>query len=125
MVYRGDSKDAKIVRKWLDSLPVDIKKIGYFDFDPAGLGMAIDYGLDAILIPDPLDNELVKGINSKPEVHVEQLMYRPDLGEQLPGSCRETWKWMVAEGRKCAVTQERLTVLGWQLRLLPVFDGVL
>lgn len=120
MVYRGHASEAEAVRGWLNSLPSEVRKVGYFDFDPAGLGMAIDYGVDAILIPDPLDDELVRGINNKPEAHTEQLLRRSDLGEQLPETCREIWEWMIAEGRKCAVTQERLTVLEWSLALLPI-----
>ena len=122
MVYRGHTSEAGAVRGWLNNLPPEIKKIGYFDFDPAGLGMAIDYGVDAILIPDPLNDELVNGINNKPEAYIEQLLRRPDLGKQLPKSCREAWEWMTTEGRRCAVTQERLTVLEWSLRLLPISD---
>ncbi|MDX2503907.1 MAG: hypothetical protein QNL62_05465 [Gammaproteobacteria bacterium] len=122
MVYRGHGADGRTVRQWVKQLPCTIKKIGYFDFDPAGLGMAIDYEMDAILIPDPLDNQLIKGINNKPESHVEQLMHRPGLGEQLPESCHEVWKWMTSEGRKCAVTQERMTEMDRPLRLLSIID---
>ena len=118
MVYRGHATEARAVRGWLDSLPSSVKKTGYFDFDPAGLGMAIDYDLHAILIPEPLDDELLLGRNNKPEAHIEQLNQRPCLGDQLPNSCRETWDWMTSNGRKCAVTQERLMVLRWPLRVL-------
>jgi hypothetical protein len=122
MVYRGHDSEAEAVSLWLKSLPLEVKKVGYFDFDPSGLGMAIDYGVDAILIPDLLDDELVKGINNKQETHVEQLLHRPNLGSQLPKSCYEIWKWMTTENRKCAITQERLTVLGKHLRLLNITD---
>ena len=122
MVYRGHDSEAEAVSLWLKSLPLEVKKVGYFDFDPSGLGMAIDYGVDAILIPVLLDDELVKGINNKQETHVEQLLHRPNLGSQLPKSCYEIWKWMTTENRKCAITQERLTVLGKHLRLLNITD---
>lgn len=120
MVYRGHGGDADTVRRWLNGLPDTVKKVGYFDFDPAGLGMAIDYGVDTILIPDSLNDHLVEGINNKPETHVEQLARRPDLGDQLPNSCQETWAWMTAEGRKSAVTQERITSMNWLLRELSM-----
>lgn len=120
MVYRGHSSEAKAVRGWLDSLPPSVQKIGYFDFDPAGLGMAIDYGLHATLIPDPLNEELVQGTNNKKELHVQQLIKRPCIGSQLPDSCGETWDWMTLNGRKCAVTQEKLMVLEWPLRVLDL-----
>ena len=122
MVYRGHDSEAEAVSLWLKSLPSEVKKVGYFDFDPSGLGMAIDYGVDAILIPDLLDDELVKGINNKQETHVDQLLHRPNLGSQLPKNCYEVWKWMTTENRKCAITQERLTVLGKHLRLLNITD---
>lgn len=118
MVYRGHTGDAETVREWLGSLPVGVMKVGYFDFDPAGLGMAVDYGVDAILIPNPLDDNLIQGINNKPESHLEQLAHRPDLDKKLPESYRRIWNWMTANGRKCAVTQERLMVLTWPLRIL-------
>jgi len=122
MVYRGHDSAVRTVRDWLERLPSRVKKVGYFDFDPSGFGMAVDYGVDAILIPDPLDDELVKGISNKQETHDEQLLNRPKLGEQLPKACYEVWNWMTAENRKCAITQERLTVLGKSLRLLDTSD---
>lgn len=118
VVYRGHAKEAATVRSWLDGLPPSVRKIGFFDFDPAGLGIAIDYAMENILIPDPLDDELVRGSNNKPDAHVEQLMRRPDLRKQLPESCHTVWDWMMSDQRKCAVTQERLMILGWPLRVL-------
>lgn len=118
VVYRGHAKEAATVRFWLDSLPSSIRKIGFFDFDPAGFGIAIDYEMENILIPDPLDDELVRGANNKPGAHVEQLVQRSDLRKQLPESCHTVWDWMISGQRKCAVTQERLMVLGWPLRVL-------
>jgi hypothetical protein len=123
MVYRGHDSQSKTVRQWLRQLPATVQKIGYFDFDPAGLGMAIDYQMDAILIPDPINDQLIKGINNKPEAHDNQLVKRPDLGQQLPETCHDMWQWMIGKGRKCAVTQERLTVLDWSLRLLDFSQG--
>ena len=120
VVYRGHGSEAGVVRAWLSNLPADIRKIGCFDFDPAGLGIAVDYNMDAILIPDPLNDELIKGINNKPETHAKQLLNRPNLHEQLPGSCRWILNWMTSDGRQCAVTQERLMVLGWPLRILEL-----
>ena len=120
IVYRGHGELASTVRAWLASLNTDIKKIGYFDFDPAGLGIAVDYNMEAILIPDPINDELTNGINNKPEIHVRQLLKRSDLYDQLPDSCRWVLNWMTSEGRKCAVTQERLMVLNWPLRILEL-----
>lgn len=121
MVYRGHGAESmRSVREWIDELPTTIKKVGYFDFDPAGMGLAIDYGMDAILIPTPLDERLIEGINNKPESYDEQIARRPDLGNQLPASCREVWVWMTGNNRRCAVTQERLVVLDWSLRQLSL-----
>lgn len=123
VVYRGHGSEAEAARAWLYNLPADIRKIGYFDFDPAGLGIAVDYNMDAILIPDPINDELIKGINNKPGTHTKQLSNRPNLHEQLPKSCRWVLYWMTSEGRKCAVTQERLMVLRWPLRLLALSNN--
>ena len=120
IVYRGHGELASTVRAWLSSLNADIKKIGYFDFDPAGLGIAVDYNMDAILIPDPINDKLIKGINNKPESHANQLLKRPNLREQLPKSCHWVLNWMTSGRRQCAVTQERLMVLGWQLKILEL-----
>ena len=120
VVYRGHGSEAGAVRAWLSNLPADIRKIGCFDFDPAGLGIAVDYSMDAILIPDPLNDDLIEGINNKPETHAKQLLNRPNLYDQLPKSCHWVLSWMTSEGRKCAVTQERLMVLGWPLRILEL-----
>ena len=122
MVYRGHGGTASTVRTWASNLSPDIRKIGYFDFDPSGLGIAIDYNMDAILIPDPLDDSLTEGINNKPDIHDKQLMNRPDLREQLPASCRQVFDWMTSDNRKCAVTQERLMVIGRPLRILELND---
>lgn len=119
MIYRGNgSNETKTVRKWIEHLPPTIMKIGYLDFDPAGIGIAIDYKMDAILIPASLSDPLLDGFNNKPECYETQMSARPRLGEQLPDSLKETWAWMTAENRKCAVTQERLSVLKWPLRVL-------
>lgn len=119
MVYRGHNpEEVKSVRGWLQSLPETISKIGYFDFDPAGLGMAIDYNMDAILIPDKIDDLLANPINNKPNCFADQLRQRPSLGDQIPRSCRTLWSWMSETGRHCAVTQERLTIMNWNLNLL-------
>lgn len=120
IVYRGHGELASTVRAWLAGLNADIRKIGCFDFDPAGLGIAVDYGMDAILIPDPVNDELIKGINNKPGIHSKQLLNRPNLHEHLPKSCHWVFNWMTSEGRRCAVTQERLMVLGWEMRILEL-----
>ena len=122
MVYRGHGAAEKTVLRWLGQLPPTIRKVGYFDFDPAGFGMAVDYRMNSILIPDPLNDALVEGINNKPDSHIEQLLRRPGLAEQLPPSCAAVWAWMTSKNRKCAVTQERLSVMNWALRLLPLLS---
>ena len=118
MVYRGHSSDVKVVSEWLDALPSTIRRVGYFDFDPAGIGMAIDYKVDALLIPTVLDESLVAGFMNKPESFSEQMARRPALGGQLPAALRDVWQWMVSH--RCAVTQESLTVSNRSLRLLPM-----
>ncbi|MEN8177782.1 MAG: hypothetical protein ABFS39_04100 [Pseudomonadota bacterium] len=121
MVYRGHGTErTKTVRHWIKQLPSTVKKVGYFDFDPAGMGIAVDYEMDAILIPNPLDERLIEGINNKPESYDKQMAHRPGLGKQLPASCREVWLWMTGNNRKCAVTQERLLVMEWSLRQLSL-----
>ena len=117
IVYRGHGSEAEATRTWLYNLPADIKKIGYLILIlPAWNSCRLQYGCHTN--PRSLNDELIEGTNNKPETHGKQLTNRPNLAEQLPESCRSVWAWMTSEGKKCAVTQERLMVLGWPLRLL-------
>lgn len=120
MVYRGNGTESEACASWLRSLPDTVNKIGYFDLDPAGLGIAVDYDVDAILIPDTLDESLLEGKNNKPDEFDRQITHRPDLPSQLPPALVDLWEWMSTNNRKCAITQERIMVLGSKLKLLPI-----
>jgi hypothetical protein len=120
MVYRGHGNDARSVINWLRQLPTHVQKFGYFDFDPSGLGMAVDYSLDGILVPDPLEENLLDGINNKPDTFDSQMRNRPNLREHLPQEYLDIYEWMTCRERKCAITQERITQLQWNLRLLKI-----
>jgi hypothetical protein len=115
MVYRGHDHESRTVRLWLDELTPKVKKIGYFDFDPAGIAMALDIHLDSILIPDDLSDDLVAEHYNKPQMFLKQRAQRPDLDQKIPQSMRSIWEWMTEDGRQCAVTQESLTVRNWPL----------
>ncbi len=120
MVYRGHDVSSKAVRAWLTTLPEHIMKIGYFDFDPAGLGIAHDYGVDALLVPDPINDDLISGNRNKPEEFVKQINQRPDLESELPASLSSLYRWMRKENRQCAVTQEKLTAIEWSLKIVKI-----
>lgn len=120
MVYRGHGAESEACASWLRSLPANVRKIGYFDLDPAGLGIAVDYDVDAILIPDLLDDSLLEGKNNKPDEFDKQIANRPELPRQLPPALTNLWEWMSADNRRCAITQERIMVLGSKLRLLSI-----
>lgn len=117
MVYRGHDNEAQHVSRFLKSLPSSVLKIGFFDFDPAGIGMAVDYDCDAILIPDQLTDDLIVGINNKPDTFVDQMRKRPDLESIIPDTLLDLWSWMTSADRKCAITQERLLSNKQQLKL--------
>jgi hypothetical protein len=120
MVYRGHGTESEACAMWLRSLPDNVRKIGYFDLDPAGLGIAVDYDIDAILIPDLLHESLLEGKNNKPDEFDKQMANRPELPLQLPPALADLWEWMSADNRRCAITQERIMVLGSQLRLISI-----
>lgn len=110
MLYRGHGEESAAGSKWISGLPDNILKVGFFDFDPAGIGMSLDYGLDAVIIPATLSEELIAGKNNKPEDYDKQMARRRDLGLSIPDSLREAWDWMTDGTRKCAVTQEIMMV---------------
>jgi hypothetical protein len=117
MVYRGHDQEGRVVRDWYAGLPPGVTRVGYFDLDPAGLGLAMKLGAEAILVPSELDPCLLTAPGNKPETHLAQMEARPGLRDQLPSGWRALFDWMRAN--RCAVTQERLTVTGRALRLLP------
>jgi hypothetical protein len=125
-VYRGHDSSAATVLQWLKSLPGEVKKIGFFDFDPAGFGMAVDTQMDALIIPGclskGLSKELIKGKNNKLSEFTKQRAKRPNLEEQLPEGWKEAWQWM--ENNQAAITQERLLVLEWPLELVFSFQSM-
>ena len=120
VVYRGHGSEVKYVKNWIDSLEDSVVKIGFFDFDPAGIGMALDYNVDYILVPDQLNSDLVSGKNNKPEHFDSQIVKRSNLENELPESLKEIWKWMSQSDIKCAITQEKMLALNLTLRLLDI-----
>jgi hypothetical protein len=120
MVYRGHSRDGRAVKDWLEELPPHITQIGFFDFDPAGLDLSAGYRLHGILIPDQRDNLPLSSSANKPDAHVAQMAAQPTLFERLSSPIRGLLRWMTAEHRRCAVTQEWLLANQWPLALLPL-----
>ena len=52
-VYRGHGDNARMVRQWLRGLPKSVERLGYFDWDPAGITMGVEGRLlDGLLVPD-------------------------------------------------------------------------
>lgn len=118
MVYRGHDANATVVKRWIKSISSNITAIGYFDFDPAGLGLAIDYQVNGILIPDPLDDEFFEQSKNKTDLYHDQLLQRPNIDSQLPENLMKVWQYMT--DRKCAVTQERITAMKWGLKTVAL-----
>ncbi len=117
MIYRGHGENTRLLMDWLKALPSTVYKVGYLDFDPAGLGIAVDFELDAILVPDPIDQELVKGhTHNKPKVYHDQCRQRSNLMSQLSENWRPILSWM--NDHEAAVTQESIQARGYSLVLL-------
>ncbi len=116
VVYRGHDAESRYVKEFLNKLPDDISKIGFFDFDPAGIGMAIDYKVDAILIPEILDKNILK--RNKKDCFEAQINRRPNLEKEIPVRWLKTWKWLTNKENKCAITQENMLANKIKLKLL-------
>jgi len=123
MVYRGHGSETATVRQWLNCLPAETGLVGYFDFDPAGLALAVDYGVDAILVPQPFPDVRGASPGNKPEAYRVQIEHRPNLLDELPEGWKSILAWMMADQRECAVTQERITVDGRTLQLVDAQTG--
>ncbi|ROQ20160.1 hypothetical protein EDC38_0758 [Marinimicrobium koreense] len=76
-IYRGHNESAFRVNAWLASLPSSVERIGFFDFDPAGVQMGFSHpALDAVIVPDlselsSLELEELKR-HCKDEVFIQQ-----------------------------------------------------
>jgi len=115
-IYRGHDAEARYVKEFIASLPAHIKTIGFYDFDPAGIGMAYDNSVDAILIPAKLDSALLQ--HRKIDAFQDQIQKRPDLSNQLPENWQSIWEWMVDKKHQCALTQEHILINKIELVLL-------
>ena len=116
-VYRGHNESASHVNKWLASLPPIVERIGFFDFDPAGVQMAFSHSaLDAVLVPDigglsPMELDRLKG-HCKDEVFVKQ---RAKISERTLSTSGQALMRKVLRERWC-LTQESMLSLKISLR---------
>lgn len=111
-VYRGHNESARHVNRWLATLPPSVERIGYFDFDPAGIQMGFSHpSLDAVLVPDvgnlsAMELEELKKHN-KEEVFFQQ---SARITEQSLSSSGKPLMRTVLEERWC-LTQESMLSL--------------
>lgn len=118
LLYRGHGAEGKAAATWLKALPARIRKIGFFDFDPAGLKLALDYEVDAILVPaDREDPALLAEPHNTPGSHEDQIR-RYAQRPALPLTWQALWEWMTSDGRRCALMQENLVARRWPLEII-------
>lgn len=107
-VYRGHNSDAEAVSKMVAS-NMDVEFIGFYDFDPAGLMMAIETGLDELVLPTFTDEMLKAGILEKfnqPNKFWEQSAIFERLKRKAPDTLKEILSLMAKY--ELAIMQEHL-----------------
>lgn len=113
-VYRGHDVSMRHVMEMLKALPGYVQKIGFFDLDPAGLNIAINLGVETMLIPDDL-LFLIQDKKNMQERYTAQLVVAANLESRLPPGWLELWDWMKAH--QVSISQESMLASDCQLRI--------
>ncbi|MCP8687145.1 DUF7281 domain-containing protein [Marinobacterium sedimentorum] len=77
IIYRGHGQDSSVVRNLIQNRPKTTRLYGFFDLDPAGITMALQYKVDALVIPAQLEdqwhqaNSWLQEVNQS-KVHAQQ-----------------------------------------------------
>ncbi len=114
-VYRGHDVSIRHVVEMLKALPSHVQKVGFFDLDPAGLSIAINLGIEAVLIPDD-PPFLIQDKKNMQERYVAQVVAAANLDSRLPPDWVELWDWMKVH--QVSISQESMLASDCQLRLL-------
>lgn len=116
VVYKGHGSSQKQLMEWLQGFPRE-RIVAYFDFDPAGLMMAIRYPAGKLLIPEQWNtlNQNDPG-NKLKEFHVQSVsVSQLREANQLPVDLR-----LHVIDNKLALTQEYMTAKRFGLELLSI-----
>jgi len=114
-VYRGHDVSMRHVMEMLKALPGHVQKVGFFDLDPAGLNIAMNLGVETVLIPDdPLS--LIQDKKNMHERYAAQLVAAANLESRLPPDWLELWDWMKVH--QVSISQESMLASDCQLKLL-------
>lgn len=107
-VYRGHNSDAEAVSKMVAS-NMAVKFIGFYDFDPAGLMMAIEAGLDELFLPTFTD-EMLKADILKKINQPNKFWNQSDIFVRLKRNASDSLKEFVSlmEKYELAIMQEHL-----------------
>jgi hypothetical protein len=115
VVYRGHDVSMRHVMEMLKALPSHVQKVGFFDLDPAGLNIAMNLGVETVLIPDdPIF--LIQDKKNMQERFAAQLAAAANLESRLPPDWLELWGWM--KTHQVSISQESMLASDCQLRLL-------
>ncbi|MES2822467.1 MAG: hypothetical protein V4732_02615 [Pseudomonadota bacterium] len=122
LMYRGHGSGIRTTYKILKARPSTCKLFGFFDFDPAGLAMALSVGCNGIVLPDDIDevlsDETLRRLN-KIETFHKQWIKNSDYLNSNPSPHLTT---IVEKIRKyeVALTQEMLVRRNIKLKMYPV-----
>lgn len=121
LLYRGHGVDARAVRRVV-SRGSHRLAAGFFDFDPAGLDMALNYGVEEILIPRHWDKigsigALGQSVNSPDRFWVQHKAMA-----RLRNRPADEWTPVIQaiQEQEAAVMQEHMMAQGCRLISKPV-----
>jgi len=111
-IYRGHDQSAVAVKKLMNQLPSHVRKIGFFDLDPAGFNIALSSGVEYLLLPEDKDG-LLPGNR---ESFIKQYAKYSGIEKRLPEKWIDSWTWVVRQGE--CITQEKMLAKGARIRLV-------
>lgn len=120
-VYRGHGSNAQLVKQLFQSLSDDSLKVGFFDFDPAGIDMAHDGNFDAVIFP--------YFWNDKSEIHLDKIqaankssviaVQQNKIGDRyLSFTSKLKLAYEFIENESFSLTQEGMASLGASLTMV-------
>jgi len=123
-VYKGHKKDALHLNNWLNTLPEHIPKIGYMDFDLAGINMAKSHRYQSIIVPAAYEalkvldkNKETTYLKQADELNIER--WKLSIAAECSAELIEATEFII--NNHLAYTQESLTVHGVLMNEIPVF----
>lgn len=117
-VYRGHGGSARLLNSWLNQLPREVQRTGFFDWDPAGVCMGVNSALfDSLLVPSAGALEGLQK-HSKLRSFLDQEIIAEAQIARLDGVARRLLR-DVLDGQ-WALTQESMIEMGVELELVDL-----